>query len=150
MATRTNEIGSRQASALDASLRLVEELAEAMSGQVQRALRQIERSATAAPLPPRAVGALGTETAALERECGALRDRLGFDEISPSAEPPTRAPAAYVPGTRPGTNRADAARALALELRALGIERDEVANRLVSTFEVQDSEGIVDSVFVEP
>ncbi len=145
--TSTNAAGSRQASALDASLRLVAELAEAISGQVQRALRQIERSA-AVSLPPRTVEALGTETKTLEAECGALRDRLGFDEIPASGATPS-VPQAYAPGTRSG-NRADAARTLALELRALGIERDEVANRLVSTFEVEDSEGIVDSVFVEP
>lgn len=145
--TSSNAIGSRQASALDASLRLVEELAEAMSGQVQRALRQIERSPTVS-LPPRTAEAMATETTELKRECGALRDRLGIDEIPAMSENPP-APQGYVPGTRPG-NRADAARTLALELRALGIERDEVANRLVSTFEVEDSEAIVDSVFVEP
>jgi len=146
MARTSIETSTRQASALDASLRLVEELAEAMSGQVQRALRQIER-AGAVSLPPRSVEALGSETAALEQECRELRLRVGLEEISPAS--PAAASPAYVPGTR-SRDRTDAARTLALELRALGIERDEVANRLVNTFEVEDSEGIVDSVFVEP
>lgn len=139
---------NRQASALDASLRLVTELAEAMSGQVQRALRQID-GAPAVSLPPRTVEALGTDAGALQLECRALCDRLGLEEISEATPAPGPSPRPYAPGTRTG-NRAEVARTLAVELRALGIGRDEVANRLVSTFEVEDSQGIVDSVFVEP
>lgn len=146
--TRTDSTGARQASALDASLRLVAELAEAMSGQVQRALRQIDGAASVS-LPSRATKALGAETGALERECRALRERLGLEELSATALTPLPSRRAYAPGTRVA-NRADAARTLALELRALGIGRDEVANRLVNTFEVDDPEGIVDSAFVEP
>ncbi len=147
MARTSPQTSTRKASALDTSLRLIEELAQAMSGQVQRGLRQIER-AGGVSLPPRSVEALGSDARTLEVQCRGLRERVGLEEVSASAST-AAAPAAYVPGTR-GGSQTDAARTLALELQALGIERDEVANRLVNTFEVEDSEGIVDSVFVEP
>ena len=136
----------RQPSALDASLRLVAELAEAMNGQVERAMRQID-GAEGLSLPPRIVDALRREARELERECGLLRERFALDAVEPPApvgsSPPPGAPSLEA------SSRADAARTLALELRALGIERDEVASRLVNTFEVDDPERIVDSVFVE-
>ncbi len=138
--------GPGKPSALDASLRLVGELAEAMNGQVQRAVRQIDDT-EAVSLPPRIVNALRYEARELERECGRLRERFaleGIEQPGPAVSPPPPAERSLRADTR-----ADAARTLALELRALGIERDEVASRLVNTFEVDDAERVVDSVFIE-
>jgi hypothetical protein len=135
-----------EASALDASARLIAELAESMSGQAQRALRQIG-AADAVELSPRAVEALGRDAAELERQCRGIRERLGLDELPATVPAPPRRSRRTSPDR--GTSPADAARTLALELRALGIERDEVAKRLVDTFEVDDPKSIVDSAFTE-
>ena len=140
--------GSGHQSGLDASLRLIAELAEAMSGQVDRALRQID-AAPALSLPSRTVEVLAAEARGLAAECRSLPDRVGPEaRLSPPSDTaPTRPPAPSAPR---GAAGADAARTLALELRALGIGREEIANRLVNTFEVDDPEAIVDGVFAEP
>lgn len=151
MATESSQAaGTAQTSALDASLRLVRDLAEALSGQVGRAVRQLEQ-APGIPVPSPSVEALRAETAELARECQALRDRLGVAETPFAVPAPSRLgpEPAYVP-RRSADARRDAAITLARELRALGIERDEVASRLLNTFEVEDSDGILDTVFVEP
>ena len=109
-------------------------------------MRQID-DAEAVSLPPRIVEALRSEARELERECGLLRERFALEAIeepAPAVSPPPPADRRLQ-----ADSRADAARTLALELRALGIERNEVASRLVNTFEVDDPERIVDSVFVE-
>ena len=138
---------TRQASALDAPLRLISELAEAMAGQVQRAVRQID-DAAGLSLPPRVVDVLASDARELERECGMLRERFALEAV-PATAPPASPPPPPPRSGQSAASRADAARTLALELRALGIERDEVASRLVNTFEVDDPDSIVDSVFVE-
>jgi hypothetical protein len=140
--------GSGNQSALDASLRLIAELGEAMSGQVSRVLRQIEAASTLS-VPSRTVEVLAAEARGLAAECRALRDRLGPEDrpVTPSGAAGPRPAAPIAPRAAP---RADAARTLALELRALGVDREEIASRLVNTFEVDDPEAIVEGVFTEP
>ena len=143
---RAPAAGAGDAGPLRSTVRLVDELVDALVGQVRRATRQ---SQTATQLPrgtKEALGKLADDAASIETRTAELREALG---AAPRAAKPSLAPQVVSPsvGAAPGSSHDEIVRSLAIDLRLQGHSRDEVRDRLEQTFGADQAAGVVDEVF---
>ncbi len=143
---RAPAAGAGDAGALRSTIRLVDELVDALVGQVRRAKRQGE---TATGLPrgtKKALKELADDAASIEGSSAELLEALGADTTGAKPPPPP------VTDTSAGEEEAGSSsdeivRSLAIDLRLQGHSRDEVRERLEETFGADQAAGVIDEVF---
>jgi hypothetical protein len=147
---RTPAAGGGDAGALRSTIRLVDDLVDALVGQVRRAQRQSE-AATALPRGTNeALAELGRDAARVADRSGAVLRALGAERKATKA--PRVQPAEAAAAER-GTPQDDAAssteivRSVAIDLRLQGHARDEVRRRLEQTFGADRAAQVVNEVF---
>ena len=137
------------ADALRATLDLVEQLVEALEGQVRRAQRQ---TASAASLPHGAretIEEVAAEAARIQAQSARLPAALGAGLLEPPGPQPSRDPpeSAGRRAEHSAQPTRDVVRALAIDLRLQGRSREEARERLERTFGVERAAGVLDEVF---
>jgi hypothetical protein len=141
---RAPAAGAGAASSLRSTVRLVDELVDALVGQVRRATRQSE---TATDLPrgtKKALKELANDAASIEDHSAELRDALGdVGEAAASAQGVAAASA----GDEAESSGDEIVRSLAIDLRLQGQSREEVRRRLEQTFGADQTAGVIDEVF---
>lgn len=143
---RAPAAGAGDASALQATVRLVDELVDALVGQVRRATRQSE---TAGDLPrgtKKALKELADDAASIEGHSAELREALGA-VVEAAKPPPAPAVADASAAVQAGSSSDEIVRSLAIDLRLQGHSPEEVRRRLEQTFGADQTAGVIDEVF---
>jgi hypothetical protein len=131
---------SPDAAAFRSKLRLVDDLADALLGQVRRVVRQGEAARGLPRGTKKALRELADEAAAIERSRAALRAAVGDSEPAAGAQ-------ASSPAADRQAARQELVRAVAIDLRHQGHTREEVRERLEQTFGADEAAEVVDHVF---
>jgi hypothetical protein len=143
---RAPAAGAGDAGALESTARLVDEVVDALLGQIRRAARQSE---TASDLPrgtKKALKELADDASRIEGHTAELLAALGAEQAAENR--PRVAAAADAPvGVQPGSSSDEVVRLLAIDLRFQGQSRDEVRERLEQTFGADKTAGVIDEVF---
>jgi hypothetical protein len=143
---RAPAAGAGDAGALESTVRLVDELIDALRGQVRRAKRQSE---TASDLPrgtKKALKELADDAASIEGHTAELLEALGMDGEA-AKPPPVPAVADASAALHAGSSSDEIVRSLAIDLRLQGHSRQEVRRRLEQTFGADQAAGVIDEVF---
>jgi aminopeptidase N len=138
---RAPAAGAGVASSLPSTVKLVDELVDALLGQVRRATRQSE---TASDLPrgtKKALKELAAEAASIEGHSAELREALGAAGKTAAPEPGVADASAAESSTD------EIVRSLAIDLRLQGQSREEVRRRLEQTFGADQTAAVIDEVF---
>jgi aminopeptidase N len=142
---RAPAAGAGVASSLPSTVRLVDELVDALLGQVRRATRQSE---TASDLPrggtKKALKELAADAASIEGHSAELREALGIAGEAAAPEPGV-ADASAADDAESSTD--EIVRSLAIDLRLQGQSREEVRRRLEQTFGADQTAAVIDEVF---
>jgi aminopeptidase N len=141
---RAPAAGAGVASSLPSTVRLVDELVDALLGQVRRATRQSE---TASDLPrgtKKALKELAADAASIEGHSAELREALGIAGEAAAPEPGV-ANASAADDAESSTD--EIVRSLAIDLRLQGQSREEVRRRLEQTFGADQTAAVIDEVF---
>jgi hypothetical protein len=142
---RAPAAGAGDAGALESTVRLVDELIDALRGQVRRAKRQSE---TASDLPrgtKKALKELADDAASIEGHTAELLEALGMD--GEAAKPPPVPAVDASAALHAGSSSDEIVRSLAIDLRLQGHSRQEVRRRLEQTFGADQAAGVIDEVF---
>jgi aminopeptidase N len=141
---RAPAAGAGVANSLPSTVRLVDELVDALLGQVRRATRQ---SDTAGDLPrgtKKALKELAADAASIQGHSAELREALGAAGEAAAPELGVAGASAADDGE---SSTDEIVRSLAIDLRLQGQSRDEVRRRLEQTFGADQTAAVIDEVF---
>jgi hypothetical protein len=122
----------------------VDELVDALLGQVRRATRQSE---TATDLPrgtKKALKELAGDAASIEGHSAELREAIG--DVGEAAAPEHGVTGSSTAGEAESSSD-EIVRSLAIDLRLQGQSREEVRRRLEQTFGADQTAEVIDEVF---
>jgi hypothetical protein len=129
------------------TLRLIDDLGEALTTQVRRLARLADGEAKTAPSD--LIDSLVEDGERIRQHCTELRKRIDAPDEAAAVGPPSEGESAARTTTRAETPPAigDAVHTLAIEMRMGGRTREEVEDYLARSFGRDDAARIADDVF---